>query len=125
LADETLPDDELAGLRAVIESFLGGEVVGYHDLRARHVGSRHQVDLHLQFAVGTSLEEAHRASHSLQDAIVERLPGTTLLVHMEPEDRVRPDRFDEAVTATPSSRTGTDQDPPPDMAGPHGIRDPE
>ncbi|HTX45565.1 MAG TPA: cation diffusion facilitator family transporter [Solirubrobacteraceae bacterium] len=93
LVDEALPSDELAALQSVIEAFPGGEVVGYHDLRARHVGTHHQVDLHLQFAAGTSLERAHRISHELQDAIVARLPGTTVLVHLEPEDRVRPDRF--------------------------------
>jgi cation diffusion facilitator family transporter len=93
LVDEALPPDELAALQRVIEAFLGGEVVGYHDLRARHVGTHHQVDLHLQFAAGTSLERAHLISHELQDAIVARLPGTTVLVHLEPEDRVRPDRF--------------------------------
>jgi cation diffusion facilitator family transporter len=93
LVDEALPPDELAALQSVIEAFLGGEVVGYHDLRARHVGTHHQVDLHLQFAAGTSLERAHLISHKLQDAIVARLPGTTVLVHLEPEDRVRPDRF--------------------------------
>ncbi|HEY6491979.1 MAG TPA: cation transporter dimerization domain-containing protein, partial [Trebonia sp.] len=65
------------------------------DLRARHVGSNHQVDLHLQFASGTSLERAHYVSHQLQDAIIEHLPGTTVLVHLEPEDRVRPDRFEQ------------------------------
>lgn len=103
LADESLPEDELRALRAVIESFLGGDVVGYHDLRARHVGSSHQVDLHLQFAAGTSLEQAHLTSHNLQDAIVERLPDTTVLVHLEPEDRVRADRFSEAgATSTDS-----------------------
>jgi cation diffusion facilitator family transporter len=96
LADEALPADELAALQQVVESFIGDEVVGYHDLRARHVGSRHQVDLHLQFASGTSLERAHYVSHQLQDKIVARLPGTTVLVHLEPEDRVRPDRFDQA-----------------------------
>jgi len=95
LADEALPADELAALQQVVASFVGDEVVGYHDLRARHVGSNHQVDLHLQFAAGTSLERAHYVSHQLQDAIVERLPGTTVLVHLEPEDRVRPDRFEE------------------------------
>ena len=95
LADEALPADELAALQQVVASFVGDEVVGYHDLRARHVGSNHQVDLHLQFAGGTSLERAHYVSHQLQDAIVERLPGTTVLVHLEPEDRVRPDRFEE------------------------------
>jgi cation diffusion facilitator family transporter len=96
LADEALPADELAALQHVVGSFVGAEVVGYHDLRARHVGSHHQVDLHLQFAAGISLERAHYVSHQLQDAIVARLPGTTVLVHLEPEDRVRPDRFEQA-----------------------------
>jgi len=96
LADEALPPDELAALQQVVASFVGDEVVGYHDLRARHVGSNHQVDLHLQFAAGTSLERAHYVSHQLQDAIVDRLPGTTVLVHLEPEDRVRPDRFEQS-----------------------------
>ncbi|MGZ4168094.1 MAG: cation diffusion facilitator family transporter [Solirubrobacteraceae bacterium] len=95
LADEALPPDELAALQQVVESFVGDEVVGFHDLRARHVGSHHQVDLHLQFASGTSLERAHYVSHLLQDAIVARLPATTVLVHLEPEDRVRPDRFEQ------------------------------
>ncbi|HEX3974698.1 MAG TPA: cation diffusion facilitator family transporter [Solirubrobacteraceae bacterium] len=95
LADEALPADELTALQQVVGSFVGEEVVGYHDLRARHVGSHHQVDLHLQFASGTSLERAHYVSHQLQDAIVKRLPGTTVLVHLEPEDRVRPDRFEQ------------------------------
>jgi cation diffusion facilitator family transporter len=96
LADEALPADELAALQQVVASFVGDEVVGFHDLRARHVGSNHQVDLHLQFAAGTSLERAHYVSHQLQDAIVKRLPATTVLVHLEPEDRVRPDRFEQA-----------------------------
>ncbi len=95
LVDEALPPDELAALESVVQSFVGDEVVGFHDLRARHVGSRHQVDLHLQFASGTSLERAHYVSHQLQDAVAVRLPGTTVLVHLEPEDRVRPDRFEQ------------------------------
>ncbi|HXD64861.1 MAG TPA: cation diffusion facilitator family transporter [Solirubrobacteraceae bacterium] len=95
LVDEALPPDELAALQQVVQSFVGEEVVGYHDLRTRHVGSRHQVDLHLQFASGTSLERAHYVSHQLQDAIVASLPETSVLVHLEPEDRVRPDRFEQ------------------------------
>jgi cation diffusion facilitator family transporter len=93
LVDEALPPDELAALVEVVNGFISSEVVGVHDLRARHVGSNHQVDLHMQFADGTSLRRAHQLSHMLQDAIAERLPGTTVLVHLEPEDRVRPDRF--------------------------------
>jgi cation diffusion facilitator family transporter len=95
LVDEALPAEELQALDQVVQSFVGDEVVGFHDLRARHVGSRHQVDLHLQFVSGTTLERAHYVSHQLQDAVAQRLPGTTVLVHLEPEDRVRPDRFEQ------------------------------
>lgn len=93
LADESLPADELATLEQVVRSFLGEEVVGYHDLRARHVGTHHQVDMHLQFAAGITLDRAHYLSHQLQDAIMARLPETTVLVHLEPEHRIRRDRF--------------------------------
>jgi divalent metal cation (Fe/Co/Zn/Cd) transporter len=82
---------------------ISDEVIGVHDLRARHVGSNHQVDLHMQFADGVSLRRAHFLSHRLQDAVVERLPGTTLLVHLEPEDRVRPDRFSDEHPAPAAS----------------------
>lgn len=102
LADEALPPEELATLHRVVESFIGAEVVGVHDLRARHVGHHHQVDLHMQFADGTSLKRAHFVSHQLQDAIVAKLPGTTVLIHLEPEDRVRPDRFGDPEPASAS-----------------------
>jgi cation diffusion facilitator family transporter len=110
LADEALPPDELEALQDVVSSFLGDEVVGFHDIRARHVGSHHQVDLHMQFADSTSLRRAHFLSHQLQDAIIEHLPGTTVLVHLEPEDRVRPDRFadDELVPTPDHEHLGSD-----------------
>lgn len=101
LVDETLPADELEALDHVARAFLGAEVVGYHDLRARHLGSAHEVDLHLQFAHGTTLERAHELSHQLQDAMTAALPGTNVLVHLEPEERVRDDRF-----YTPDSQVG-------------------
>lgn len=101
-----MPEDELAQIREVIESSLGDEIVGFHDLRARHVGSQHQVDFHLQFATGTSLERAHKMSHDLQDEIVKRLPGITVLVHLEPEHRVREDRFGDAPSVSNASGTG-------------------
>lgn len=106
LADETLPSEELDQLRDVVESFLGDEVAGFHDLRARHVGSHHEVDLHVQFVSGTSLERAHEISHRLQDAIAGRLPGTTVLIHLEPEQRVRPDRFGDATSVSSMRREG-------------------
>ena len=90
LVDEALPPEEVAAIRSAIEEFGGDRVVGYHELRTRRAGSRRYVDMHLQFRAGTSLEEAHRTAHQLQALIGERLMGADVLIHLEPQDRVRP-----------------------------------
>ena len=90
LVDEALPGDEVAAIREAIEEFAGRGVVGYHELRTRRAGSRRYVDLHVQFRRGTSLEDAHRTAHELEERVASRLPRTDVLIHLEPEDRVRP-----------------------------------
>jgi cation diffusion facilitator family transporter len=88
LVDETLPADEIEGVRQAIEHYGADEVIGFHKIRARRGGSRRYVDLHVQFRRGTSLERAHDVSHELQAAIRERLGGADVLIHLEPEDAV-------------------------------------
>jgi cation diffusion facilitator family transporter len=90
LVDEALPDDQLAAIRDAVVSFGPDGVAGYHNLRTRSAGSRRYVDLHVQFRVGTSLEDAHATAHALQADIERRLPNADVLIHLEPEDRVRP-----------------------------------
>ncbi len=90
LVDEALPEAELNAIKTEIESFAGRGVVGYHQLRTRSAGARRYVDLHVQFRRGTSLEEAHHTAHELQDAITASIPRADVLIHIEPEDRVRP-----------------------------------
>lgn len=90
LVDESLPTEEVAAIRGAIEQFAARGVVGYHELRTRRAGSRRYVDLHVQFRRGTSLEAAHRTAHELQDVIAARLDGADVLIHLEPQDRVRP-----------------------------------
>ncbi|GAC1437440.1 MAG: cation diffusion facilitator family transporter [Solirubrobacteraceae bacterium] len=90
LIDEALPPAELELIRATVIDFAASGVVGYHRLRARRAGARRHVDLHVQFALGTTLEDAHRTAHELQDAIGRRLGGADILIHLEPGDRVRP-----------------------------------
>jgi divalent metal cation (Fe/Co/Zn/Cd) transporter len=91
LVDEALPDEELAAIREAIAEFGHSEVVGYHQLRTRRAGARRYVDLHLQFRAGTTLEAAHAIAHQLQDSIAGRLRGADVLIHLEPEDKVRDD----------------------------------
>jgi cation diffusion facilitator family transporter len=90
LVDQALPADEVAAIRTAIEAFAGHGIVGYHELRSRSGGSRRYVDVHVQFRSGTSLEDAHRTAHELQDAIDRAVGGADVLIHLEPEDRVRP-----------------------------------
>ena len=90
LVDESLPDDETAAIRAAIETFGDRGVAGYHELRTRRAGPRRYVDVHIQFRSGTTLEDAHAIAHELQDTIRDRLRGADVLIHLEPEDRVRP-----------------------------------
>ena len=90
LVDEALPEDEMLAIQEAIESYAERGVVGYHELRTRRAGPRRYVDMHVQFRSGTTLEEAHAIAHSLQDTIRARLRGADVLIHLEPEDAVRP-----------------------------------
>jgi cation diffusion facilitator family transporter len=90
LVDEALPPEELDAVREAIAEFGPRGVAGYHKLRARRAGSRRYVDLHVQFASGTTLEDAHATAHALQDAIRARLRGADVLIHLEPEGSVHP-----------------------------------
>jgi cation diffusion facilitator family transporter len=90
LVDQALPAQEVDAIRGAIEAFAPRGVVGYHELRTRRAGSRRYVDLHVQFRSGTSLEDAHGTAHELQQEIAGRLAGSDVLIHLEPEDRVRP-----------------------------------
>ena len=90
LVDEALPDEEVALIRAAAEEFGGECVVGYHERRTRRAGARRYVDLHVQLRQDTSLADARRTAHELQDVIGERVGGADVLIHLEPEDRVWP-----------------------------------
>jgi len=103
LVDEALPADELEAIRTAITAFETREVCGYHKLRTRRAGARRYVDLHVQFRAGTTLERAHQTAHELQDQIRGRLRGADVLIHLEPEDAVRPDADADSPLAGPPS----------------------
>jgi cation diffusion facilitator family transporter len=93
LVDESLPQAELDAVRDAIASYPGDEVVSFHKLRSRRAGSARHIDLHVQFAPGTTLERAHAIAHEIQDAVRRRVAGADVLVHLEPaktEQRTTP-----------------------------------
>jgi cation diffusion facilitator family transporter len=90
LVDQALPAEETEAIIAAIQGFDDAAIIGFHQLRTRRGGSKRYVDVHIQFRRGTSLEQAHRAAHALQDQIAAALGGADVLIHLEPEDRLRP-----------------------------------
>jgi cation diffusion facilitator family transporter len=90
LVDQALPPAEIVKITSVIEGYSDPDVVGYHELRTRRGGSKRYVDVHVQFRHGTSLEQAHGSAHQLQDEIATALGGADVLIHLEPQDRLRP-----------------------------------
>ncbi len=90
LMDQSLPVVETRAITGAIEALSDDAVIGFHQLRTRRSGSKRYVDVHLQFRRGTTLEQAHRVAHELQDTIATALGGADVLIHLEPEDRLRP-----------------------------------
>jgi cation diffusion facilitator family transporter len=86
LVDEALPQEELDIVRRAIDEYQGGELVSFHKLRGRRAGSARYIDLHLQFAPGTTLERAHAIGHEVQDRVRSQIRAAEVLVHIEPAD---------------------------------------
>ena len=107
LVDEALPPEELDAIRRRSRSTARAEVAGFHKLRARRAGSRRYIDLHVQFAEGTTLRRAHEITHELQGAIRARLRGADMLIHLEPGGPVRRQPLDCSAGSPPPRR------PPP------------
>ncbi|MET0730150.1 MAG: cation diffusion facilitator family transporter [Solirubrobacterales bacterium] len=94
LVDEAPPPEELDRIEAAIASERRHhpEIAGYHKLRARRAGARRHIDLHLQFVSGTTLEHAHTVAHHVRSAIEREIRNADVLIHVEPQDSVKPER---------------------------------
>jgi cation diffusion facilitator family transporter len=90
LVDEALPPSEMQAIQDAVLQFAPHGVVAFHKLRTRRAGAQRYVDLHVQFRHGTTLEAAHSTAHDLQDEIRSRLRNADVLIHIEPQESVRP-----------------------------------
>jgi cation diffusion facilitator family transporter len=83
LMDRALAPEVVAAVRQAIERQLKpGDT--YHALRTRRSGSRQFVDFHLLVPGSQSVAGAHEATHRIEQAIAETLPGAETTVHIEP-----------------------------------------
>jgi cation diffusion facilitator family transporter len=83
LMDHALPPAEQALVRQAVESNLEPGTA-YHALRTRQAGTDRFVDFHLLVPGRTSVTRAHRLAVRVEQAIRDALPGTEVVVHIEP-----------------------------------------
>lgn len=84
IMDRSLPTDDL---RAICNVLVGhkDDVRGFHRLRTRRSGNVRQIDMHLTFDSGVSVDYAHNVCESIDRDIKEALPGSVIVLHVEPE----------------------------------------
>ncbi len=85
LMDETLPEDELAWIRAHVAA-LPPPVRGMHDLRGRKSGPDRFVELHLVVDGETTVNISHQIADGVERAIMAQLPRSRVIVHVDPQD---------------------------------------
>ena len=82
LVDVKLPEAEETLIEQTITTH--GEVVSFHELRTRKVGSQRHIDLHLVMPREASVDEAHRICDQLEQEIANKLRQTNVIIHVEP-----------------------------------------
>jgi len=84
LLDSRLPLEELSSIESYMSTRL--DVLGYHDLRTRKAGGWRFVEIHLELPPDMSVRDSHAIAHSVSLDIQERLPSTSVMVHVDPSD---------------------------------------
>lgn len=87
LMDGSLPADEIARVREILESH--PEVRGFHNLRSRALGSTRIVDLHVLFDDDLTFVNAHRLAETIEEEIGKAIGGGHVTIHYEPAEDER------------------------------------
>jgi cation diffusion facilitator family transporter len=84
LADQTLPDSELAVVEGVLARFESSEV-SFHKVRGRRAGAKRHLDLHMVVPADMTVRQGHQLSGCVKRELAEALPNSEVLIHIEDE----------------------------------------
>ena len=83
LLDSSLPEEEQATIRAVLDRH-SGDMVGYHEIRSRRSGAERHVDLHLVMNRNVTVQQSHDLCDHLENDLKKELGSISLNIHVEP-----------------------------------------
>jgi len=101
IMDAALPPDDIALIHAVLVGHKD-QIRGFHRLRTRRAGATRHVDMHLLLDPHLTVAEMHPISESIEREIAEQLPGTEVVIHMEPDDGGGGDSLKRLMSERPS-----------------------
>lgn len=82
LLDRALPDAERQEIIDIVTSWPG--VSGAHDLRTRQSGPTRFIQIHLEMEDNLPLVQAHFVADQVEQAILQRFPGSDVIIHQDP-----------------------------------------
>ena len=88
LMDEALPEDVLEEVRNLIATEATGAYQA-HDLRSRQAGSAIFIEFHLVVPGESTVNAAHEVCDRVEAALKAYLPGSTITIHVEPEEKAK------------------------------------
>jgi len=86
LLDVSLPDEDVDWIAGFVHTRWPA-VRSFHNLRTRKAGPQRFIDFHVVVDDGMSVADAHSLGDEIVVAIKERLPESTVHIHIEPCDR--------------------------------------
>lgn len=83
LMDTSIPPEELAQVRAVLDEY-AARGIDYHALRTRQAAARRFVSMHLLVPDTWTVQQGHDLAEEVERDIRATLPNTTVFTHVEP-----------------------------------------
>lgn len=83
LVDVRIDPQEYKIIFEVLDNY-AGQFVEFHKLRTRRAGAERHIDLHLVVPKYESVYVVHELCDKIEHEIMEKLPGTHILIHAEP-----------------------------------------
>lgn len=88
LMDQALPDEDLAVVNQVLDSYTT-DSIGFHALRTRMAGRRSFISVHLLVPGEWTVQEGHDLAEKIEEDLRSRFDQATVFTHLEPmEDPV-------------------------------------
>lgn len=87
LMDRSLPEEEVAAIREIIEREISlGNADSYHLFKTRKSGKTRHVEFHLVFYPDILLYDAHEVADRIEWEITRRFEHAEILIHLDPYD---------------------------------------